>query len=126
MMKPLLGIILLITIYFVAGCSEPQDTTASVDSAVIYNAFEDASKKPDASITHDGDWTVVSRMEKGDRVYWFVAPDVNKVSPALFRKTIHVDDKGGKEIVIVSNCEAPKQTCDDLMEKFKSLSEKYK
>jgi phage terminase large subunit-like protein len=124
-MRSLTGIILLITIYFIAGCSKPQDATVSVNPTVTYNAFEDASKKPDASITHDGDWTVVSRMEKGDRVYWFVAPDVNKVSPALFKKTIHVDDKDGKKIVIVSNCEAPKQTCDDLMEKFKTLSEKY-
>jgi phage terminase large subunit-like protein len=125
-MRSLLSIILLITLYSVAGCSEPQDAAISVDPAVSYGAFENASKKPDASITHDGDWTVVSRMDKSDRVYWFVAPNVNKVSPALFRKTIHVDDKGGKKTVVVSNCEAPKQTCDDLMEKFKNLSEKYK
>ncbi len=124
-MRPLLCVILPITVYFVVACSGPHDAAVSVDPAVNFGAFDEAAKKPDANITHDGDWTVVSRMENGDRVYWFVAPDVNKVSPALFKKTIHVADKGGKKIVIVSNCEAPKQTCDDLMAKFKALSEKY-
>lgn len=125
-MRFITGIISLIMIYFMAGCFGPQEAAVSVDPAVSYGAFEDASRKSDASITHDGDWTVVSRMDKGDRVYWFVAPDVNKVSPALFKKTIHLDDKGGKKTVVVSKCEAPKQTCDELMARFKVMSEKYR
>ena len=126
MMRHLLKIILLTEIYFVIACSEPQEAAVSIAPTMTYGISEEATKKPDASITHDDDWTVVSRMEKGDRVYWFVAPDVNKVSPALFKKTIHLDDKNRKETITVSNCEAPKQACDDLMEKFKTLSEKYK
>ena len=125
-MRYFLSIISLITIYFLTGCSEPQDATVSVDPTMTYDAFEEETKTPDASITHDGDWTVVSRMVKGDRVYWFVAPDVNEVSPALFKKTIHFDGKNSKETKTVSKCEAPKQTCDELMEKFKTLSDKYK
>jgi hypothetical protein len=124
-MRPYQAIILLITIYFVVACSEPEETHATVDSAIDYGAFEDASKQPDANITHEGDWQIVSRVENGDRVYWFVAPDVDKVSPALFKKTIHAGDKE-KKTVIVSKCDGPKPTCDSLMEQFKTLSEKYK
>ena len=130
-MRYYLSIITLITIHFLTGCSEPQEeatqeATVSVDTTVTYDAFEEASQTPDASITQDGNWTVVTRMVKGDRVYWFVAPDINKVSPALFKKTIHFDGKNSKETVTVSKCKAPKQTCDDLMKQFKTLSDKYK
>jgi hypothetical protein len=108
------------------SCSEPDEASASVDHPATYGAFEDASKSPDASITHDDKWTIVSRMENGDRVYWFVAPDVNQTSPALFKKTVHTPGKNEKETVTVSKCDAPKQTCDDLMEQFKALSVKYR
>ncbi len=124
-MKCLHVIIMLMLSCFVIACSQPEKAPASVDSAITYDAFEDASKNPDANISHEGDWTIVSRVENGDRVYWFVAPDKDKVSPALFKKTVHDGDKE-KETVTVSNCEAPRQTCDSLMEKFKTLSEKYK
>lgn len=125
-MRYLLSIISLTTIYCLAGCSEPQEATVSVDHTMTYDAVEEAKKTPDASITKDGDWTVVSRVEKGNRVYWFVAPDIDKVSPALFKKTIHLMGNNIKETKSVSKCEAPKQTCDDLMEQFEILSEKYK
>jgi len=125
-MRYFLNIFALITIYFLTGCSEPQEATVSLDPTMTYDAVEEATKTPDASITKDGDWTVVSRLEKGNRVYWFVAPDIDKVSPALFKKTIHLDGNNIKITRSVSKCEAPKQTCDDLMEQFENLSEKYR
>jgi hypothetical protein len=125
-MNPSDIIIPLFLLSCLVSCSEPQDTAVSVDPSMSYGAFEDASKSPDANIAHDGDWTVVSRTENGNRVYWFVAPDVNQISPALFKKTIHNPGKNEKETVIVSKCDAPKQTCDDLMEQFKTLSVKYR
>lgn len=126
MMRYFPGILSLFTIYCLMGCSEPQEATVSIDPTMTYDAIEEATKMPDASITRDGDWTVVSRTEEGDRVYWFVAPDIDKVSPALFKKTIHHDGKNTKQTLTVSKCEAPKQTCDDLMKQFKTLSDKYK
>lgn len=130
MRKYLLNTLTLITIYMVTACSEPQEeaaqeATISVDPTMTYDAFEEATKTPDASITKDGDWTVVSRMEKGKRVYWFVAPDVDKISPALFKKSIQLDNNS-KTTLTVSKCEAPKKTCDDLMKTFETMSEKYK
>jgi len=129
-MRYFLNIFALITIYFLTGCSEPQETTeettVSFDPTISYDAVEEVTKTSNASITKDGGWTIVSLVEKGDRVYWFVAPDIDKVSPALFKKTIHLIDKNSKETVSVSKCEAPKQTCDDLMEQFKTMSDKYK
>ena len=124
-MRYFLSTISLITIHILTGCSEPQDATVSIDPTMTYDAIEEATKTPDASITKDGDWTVVSRMEKGNRVYWFVAPDVDKVSPALFKKTVQLDNNS-KTTLTVSKCEAPKQTCDNLMKKFETLSKKYK
>ncbi len=126
MMRYLLSIISFTTIYCLTACSEPQEATVSVDHTMTYDAVEEATKTPDASISRDGNWTIVSRVEKGDRAYWFVAPDIDKVSPALFKKTIHFDGKNTKQTLTVSKCEAPKQTCDDLMEQFKTLSDKYK
>jgi hypothetical protein len=43
----------------------------------------------------------------------------------MFKKTVHSTEKA-KETVTVSECEAPKQVCDDLMKRFKTLSEKYR
>lgn len=126
-MKPtLLNTLALTTIYVLTGCSEPQEATVSLDPTMSYDAVEEATKTPDATITRDGGWAVVTKMEDGDRVYWFIAPDINNVSPALFKKTIHLKDKNSKQTLTVSKCEAPKQTCDDLMKQFKAMSDKYK
>jgi hypothetical protein len=125
-MKPLNTITTLILFSCMPGCSGPEEASVTVDPAMSYAAFEDASNHPDANISHEGDWKVVSRVENGDRVYWFVAPDVDKVSPALFKKTIHAENKNEKVTVIVSKCDAPKQTCDSLMDQFKVMSKKYK
>jgi hypothetical protein len=65
-------------------------------------------------------------MENGDHVYWFLAPDVDNVSSALFKKVIHTGNKNELKTETVSQCDAPKQTCDDLMKQFKNLSEKFK
>jgi hypothetical protein len=42
----------------------------------------------------------------------------------MFKKTIPAKDKQ-MDSVIVSECEAPKPVCDELMKQFKGLSEKY-
>lgn len=92
-----------------------------VDRSVEY-----LTKNQSATITHEDGWTIVSKMENADRVYWFLAPEVDKVSPAMFKKIIYTEKNSELETRTVSQCDAPRQTCDDLMEKFKSLSEKYK
>ncbi|MDB4575967.1 hypothetical protein N9112_03325 [bacterium] len=83
------------------------------------------TKDPSAKISHEDGWTIVSKIENGDRVHWFLAPEVDNVSPAMFKKIIYTGDKSELDTKTVSQCEAPKQTCDDLMKKFKSMSEKY-
>lgn len=108
---------------FVVACS---GTSGTANTSGIYNRSEKIASLPGADVFHDERWTIVSTTENGDRVYWFLAPEVEKVTPAMFRKTIHTRSKNEAEAVIVSECEAPKKTCDDLMKKFKVLSEKYK
>ena len=99
---------------------------ASSVSSSVYHQFENLTKKPAAEISHEDGWAIVSLMENGNRIYWFLAPDVKKVSPALFKKTIHLDGVNTKETATVSQCDAPKQTCDNLMKKFEAISLRYK
>jgi hypothetical protein len=121
-MKSLLIIIPLLLIYSVVACS---GTNGTSDSSDIYHMIENLAKKQAAEISREDDWTIVSLTENGDRVYWFLAPEMAKVTPAMFKKTVHVGNKNKEKTVIVSECEAPKQICDDLMKQFKTLSEKY-
>lgn len=116
-MKPIIFTILLV-FAFLFGCTGTDNTT--------YNKLDNLTNKPEAKISHEGDWTIVTTTEKGNRVYWFLAPDVKNVSPAQFKKTIKSGNKSEGETEIVSQCDAPKQACDDLMKQFNSLSEKYK
>jgi hypothetical protein len=108
---------------FIVACAGTDSSTGSSSTSKKYeNLAEGASSKT----THEDGWTIVSKMENGDRVYWFFAPDVDNVSPAMFKKTIFSKDKSKQGFETVSECEAAKQVCDDLMKQFKTLSEKYK
>ena len=75
---------------------------------------------------YEDGWTIVSKIEDGNRVYWFLAPEKDNVSPALFKKIIYLNDETGLKTRFVSQCEASKQRCDALMDEFNQLSEKYK
>lgn len=116
-------ILLLLLFCFVNACSAPDRGTAQSSRAP--GELDNLANEPGANITHEDGWAIVSRTENGDRVYWFLAPDVNNVSPAQFKKTIHVGENNVKETKIVSECDAPRQVCDDLTEAFEALSEKY-
>ena len=122
-MKNLHYIITLPLFVFLVACSGTDNKT---DASGVGGSVEDLAKNPSAKITHEGGWTIVSKMENGNRVYWFLAPEVDNISPAMFKKIIYAGDKSELETETVSQCEAPRQTCDDLMKKFKKLSEKYK
>jgi len=101
-------------------------TDSKTDDAGVNPSVEALTKNQSAKITHEDGWTIVSKMENADRVYWFLAPEVDNVSPAMFKKIVYRGDQPELETKTVSQCDAPKKTCDDLMVKFKNLSEKYK
>jgi hypothetical protein len=122
-MKPFYFIISSLLLYFIVACSGPD---SALDSSDTYQGVENASIKPTVKTFHDNGWTIISTTENGDHVYWFLAPDIDKASPAMFKKTIPAKDKQAQETVIVSECEAPRAVCDELMKQFKGLSEKYK
>ena len=108
-------LIILVLLVCVASCrnnNSVQDTEPASD--------------PSASITHEDGWTIVSKEENGDRVYWFLAPDVNGASPAMFKKVINTSDKDQPAVKIISECEASKQLCDELGARFRQMSEKYR
>lgn len=107
---------------FLVACAGTDSTTGSSDAS---NTFESLTKGPSPKTTHENGWAVVSKMENGERVYWFFAPDIDNVSPAMFKKTILNKDKSKQGFELVSKCDAPIQVCDDLMRQFKTLSEKY-
>jgi hypothetical protein len=122
-MKHLHFIIAPALFFFLVACS---GTDNKADASGVHHSAEYLSKNTSAKITHEDGWTIISKMEDGDRVYWFLAPDVDNVSSAMFKKIIHTGNKNGPGIETVSQCDAPKQTCDDLMMQFKNLSEKFK
>ena len=122
-MKHLHFIVALALSFFLVACSGTDNTT---DASDIGYSVEYLTKNPSAKIIHEDGWIIISNMEDGDRVYWFLAPDVDNVSSAIFKKIIHTSNKGDLRTETVSQCDAPKQTCDDLMKQFKNLSEKFK
>lgn len=101
-------------------------TDSKTGDAGTDHSIEGLTKDTSAKISHEDGWTIVSTKENGDRVYWFLAPEVDNVSPAMFKKIVYTGDKSELETKTVSECEAPKQTCDDLMAQFRTMSEKYK
>ncbi|MCK5662160.1 MAG: hypothetical protein KAI17_01675 [Thiotrichaceae bacterium] len=113
-MRHLHYIISLFLLFFLVACTGADD---KLDASSI---------DPSKNIVHEDGWSIVPKMENGDRVYWFLAPEINNVSPAMFKKIIYTNKKSELETKTVSQCDAPKQTCDDLMEQYKILSEKYK
>lgn len=122
-MKNLHYIFTLPLFVLLLACSGTDSKTGASGAG---HSIDDLAKNPSAKITHEDGWSIVSKMENENRVYWFLAPEVDNVSPAMFKKIIYAGDKSELETETVSQCEAPKQTCDDLMKKFKKLSEKYK
>lgn len=122
-MKNLYYIIAFPLLVFLGSC---YGTDSKTDNPGVGHSVEGLTNNPSAKITHEGGWTIISKIENGDRVYWFLAPEVNNVSPAMFKKTVYNSNKSELETKTVSQCDAAKQTCDDLMKKFKDLSEKYK
>ncbi len=122
-MKYLNYIIILPLFVFLIACSRTEN---KVEAPNVGHSLTSPTKNASSKIIHEGGWTIVSKVENGDRVYWFLAPEVNNVSPAMFKKIVYTGAKSELETKMVNQCDAPKQECDDLMSKFKSLSEKYK
>ena len=121
--KNLLNYIITLTLLvFLASC---YGTDSKTETSGVGHSVGDLTKNPSAKITHESGWTIVSKVENGDRVYWFLAPEVDNVSPAMFKKIVYTGNKSELENKTVSQCDAPRQTCENLMKKFKSLSEKY-
>ena len=115
--------ILLVLLYTLVACS---GTTGKTATPAASNSLELQKEMPAAKITREGNWTIVSQTEDGNRVYWFLAPETGKVTPAMFKKTVYARSDSKRESVVVSKCDAPKKTCDELMQQFETLSKKYK
>lgn len=84
----------------------------------------DEPEQVGTTIVREDGWAVVPRSVDGDREYWFVAPDIEGASPAVFKKRIHMQGSE-KQTTIVSECEAPKATCERLMQQFEQISKNY-
>jgi hypothetical protein len=122
-MKPINFIARLFLVCSVVACAGADSATGSSNTSIT---LEKLTKGTSSKTSHDEGWTIVSAVEAGDRVYWFFAPEVNNVSPAMFKMTVFNRASSKQGFEVVSECEAPKQVCDGLMKQFKTLSEKYK
>ena len=96
-----------------------------IDYSSVSETLEKLKKHPSSKISQQDGWSIVSLIENGNHVLWFFAPKENAAHPAVVKKTITVKD-GSSETVILTLCEAPKQTCDDLIKQFKHINETYK
>jgi hypothetical protein len=122
-MKVIFVTILLSSLSVLFSCSGNDN---KVNELAITQSLEELSGSASADIMYEDGWTIVSKLEDGNRVYWFLAPEQDNVSPALYKKIIYESDESGLKSKIDSQCEAPKQICEDLMDKFRKLSDKYK
>jgi len=122
-MKHFTTLFVLASACLLFGCSanDNKGNTSSIRQSATKLANENS-----ADITHKNGWTIINKMENMNRVYWFLAPDENGRSPALFKKTVFTDTNSELKMKTVSECEAPKQTCDDLLLEYKSLSDDYR
>ena len=91
----------------------------------VAKALEKLKKQPSASISQRDGWTIISTLEDGKPVMWFFASEQHAAHPAMIKRSI-VEKDGGKETLIVSFCQAPKQTCDDLAREFNKLNQQFK
>ena len=98
-MKHLHFIIALPLFFFLVACSGADSKS---DASGVDHSVEDLTKTPSAKNTHESDWTIISKMEDGDCVYWFLAPEVDNVTPAMFKKIIYTKDKSELETKTVS------------------------
>ncbi|MFV9615074.1 MAG: hypothetical protein ACNYZG_03910 [Gammaproteobacteria bacterium] len=101
------------------------DNEDVIDYSSVSETLEKLKKHPSSKISKQDGWLIVSLIENGNHVHWFFAPKENAAHPAVVKKTITVKD-GSRETVILTLCEAPKQTCDDLIKQFKNINETYK
>ena len=101
------------------------DNEAVIDYSSVSETLEKLKKQPSSKISQQDGWLIVSLIENGNPVHWFFAPKKNTAHPAVVKKTITVKN-GSRETVILTLCEAPKQTCDDLIKQFKNINETYK
>ncbi len=122
-MRHLYYIIALPLFFILVACSGTDSKTGATGAG---HSVDDLAKNPSAQVSHESGWTIVSKIENGDRIYWFLAPEVDNVSPAMFKKIVYSKNKSDLETKTVSQCDAPRQICDDLMKEFKNLSKSYK
>ncbi|MFW2372309.1 MAG: molecular chaperone DnaJ [Gammaproteobacteria bacterium] len=97
----------------------------SIGYPSVAKTLEKLKKHPSANISQRDDWTIISVLEDGDHVLWFFAPEQHAAHPAMIKRTI-VEKDGGKETLIVSFCQAPKQKCDELNREFTKLNKQFK
>jgi len=122
-MKRIPALFLSAMCFILLACNGTQNKASSPSIAQSVTKLTSDSS---ADITHKYGWTIVSKIENKNRIYWFLAPDVNGTSPALFKKTIYTDVDSELKTKTVSECEAPKKTCEELMLRYKELSDTYR
>jgi len=121
-MKILLVIISSLIFYSSSLIASDENTIAYPSVA---KALEKLKNNPSANISQRDGWTIISLVDDGNPVFWFFAPEEHAAHPAMIKRTV-LKKNGGKETVIVSFCQAPKQKCDKLSSDFNILSKQFK
>ena len=93
----------------------------TIQYASVSKAFEKLKAEPSAVISEKQGWTIISFEKEISFVFWFFAPKVNQVSPAVFKKII-APNNGVIETKIISLREASQAVCKEITQQFKNIN----
>jgi len=81
---------IILPLIFLASCNGNDN---NVSERALTPAFEKMLSNSSADIIYEDGWMIVSKIEDGNHIYWFLPPEKDNVSPALFKKIIFLNDE---------------------------------
>jgi hypothetical protein len=86
----------------------------------VADAREAVPKLPDAKVTHQDGWTIVT-VPKPEIAVWSFVPEGHEAYPAVVRRLVRKTDKGTfLEMKVL--CEAKKDACQKLTAQFQQMT----
>jgi hypothetical protein len=97
---------------------------AKIDHATVAQALKQLEAKDGngAIVTHPDGWTIVN--EPAASAQWSFTPAGYYAHPAVVRRVIKRDGRGGVSVETASLCEAKETDCQRLLAEFEALNDR--
>lgn len=99
--------------------------THSQSSGIGYSSYEaalaDLKTNPNASISMQGGWIMVSMNENSEMSLWSFTPEEHSAHPAVVKRSI-TEVEGSFDRSMEMLCNGAQVECDKLLEKFERLN----